>query len=223
VVQITQNASYPEPRPAADDERQREEGVEDAVEDCPGRKPPFLAIKRPAHPYKCATQNRFTVQNAKAVRAPPGGRAGPDGRPAARGRRRAARTGARRAPGSRRRACGVFGLIVTAPSKKIGVFQSSSLKLAPISPNASHGAVGVFWATLFGRLNRKATVFCGRAGQQTPNDQSRVGNYGCGREGHRKLQTHRRTARGPRRHSRPRRAPRSARNRDQRRRQNPQG
>ena len=28
--------------------------------DCAGRKPPFLAVKRPARPYKTAIQNRFT-------------------------------------------------------------------------------------------------------------------------------------------------------------------
>jgi hypothetical protein len=27
--------------------------------DCPGRKPPFLAVKRPARPYKSAIQKRF--------------------------------------------------------------------------------------------------------------------------------------------------------------------
>jgi hypothetical protein len=34
---------------------------------CPGRKPPFLAVKRPARPYKSAIQNRFTVENAKGA------------------------------------------------------------------------------------------------------------------------------------------------------------
>jgi hypothetical protein len=33
--------------------------------DCPGRKSPVLAVKRPARPYKSATQNRFTMENAK--------------------------------------------------------------------------------------------------------------------------------------------------------------
>jgi hypothetical protein len=33
---------------------------------CPGRKPPFWAVKRLARPYKIATQNRFTMENAKA-------------------------------------------------------------------------------------------------------------------------------------------------------------
>jgi hypothetical protein len=38
-----------------------------------------------------------------------------------------------------------FGLIGTALSKNISVFQSSSLKVAPISPNASYAAAsGVF-------------------------------------------------------------------------------
>jgi hypothetical protein len=27
---------------------------------CPGRKPPFLTVKRPARPYKSAIENRFT-------------------------------------------------------------------------------------------------------------------------------------------------------------------
>ena len=34
---------------------------------CPGRKPPLLAVKRPARPYKIAIQNRFTVENAKGA------------------------------------------------------------------------------------------------------------------------------------------------------------
>ena len=35
--------------------------VEDVLPlDCPGRKPPFLAVKRPVRPYKNAIQNRFT-------------------------------------------------------------------------------------------------------------------------------------------------------------------
>jgi hypothetical protein len=34
---------------------------------CPGRKPPFWAVKRPARPYKTATQKRFTVENAKGA------------------------------------------------------------------------------------------------------------------------------------------------------------
>ena len=33
--------------------------------DCPGREPPFLAVKCPARPYKRAMQNRFTARNAK--------------------------------------------------------------------------------------------------------------------------------------------------------------
>jgi hypothetical protein len=31
---------------------------------CPGRKPPFLAIKHPAPPYETAIQNRLAVENA---------------------------------------------------------------------------------------------------------------------------------------------------------------
>ena len=34
---------------------------------CPGRKSPFLMVKRSARPYKSAIQNRFTTENAKAV------------------------------------------------------------------------------------------------------------------------------------------------------------
>ena len=34
---------------------------------CPGRKPPLLAVKHPARPYKSAIRNRFTVGNAKGV------------------------------------------------------------------------------------------------------------------------------------------------------------
>jgi hypothetical protein len=34
---------------------------------CPGRKPPFWAVKCPAHPYKSGIQNRFTVENAKGA------------------------------------------------------------------------------------------------------------------------------------------------------------
>ena len=42
---------------------------------CPGQKPPFLAVKRPARPYKTATQNRFTMGNTNGAYTP---RAGPD-------------------------------------------------------------------------------------------------------------------------------------------------
>jgi hypothetical protein len=34
---------------------------------CPNRKPPFLAVKRPARPYKSAIESRFTMENAKGV------------------------------------------------------------------------------------------------------------------------------------------------------------
>ena len=34
---------------------------------CPGRNPPFSAVKRPAPPYKRTIQNRVTVRNAKAA------------------------------------------------------------------------------------------------------------------------------------------------------------
>ena len=33
---------------------------------CPGRKPPFWAVTRPAHPRNSTMQNRFTVENAMA-------------------------------------------------------------------------------------------------------------------------------------------------------------
>ena len=38
---------------------------------CPGRKPPFWTVKRPARPYKIAIQNRFTVENAKGAEGLP--------------------------------------------------------------------------------------------------------------------------------------------------------
>jgi hypothetical protein len=47
-----------------------------SIPDCPGRKPPCLAVKRPARPYKSAIQNRFTAENAQGASTP---RAGPDG------------------------------------------------------------------------------------------------------------------------------------------------
>jgi hypothetical protein len=46
-----------------------------AASDCPGRKPPFLAIEQPARPYKTTTERRFTTENAKDAKTP---RAGPD-------------------------------------------------------------------------------------------------------------------------------------------------
>ena len=42
---------------------------------CPGRKSPFLAVKRHARPYKSAIQTRFTMGNAKGFEPP---RAVPD-------------------------------------------------------------------------------------------------------------------------------------------------
>ncbi len=43
---------------------------------CPGRKPPFLAVKRPARPaYKPAIERRCTAGNAKGAKTP---RVGPD-------------------------------------------------------------------------------------------------------------------------------------------------
>jgi hypothetical protein len=42
---------------------------------CPGRKPPCLAVKRPARPHKSAIENRFTAGNATGASPPPGGRA----------------------------------------------------------------------------------------------------------------------------------------------------
>ena len=44
---------------------------------CPGREPPFLAVKSPVRPYKSTIQTRFTVENASATETP---RAGPDSR-----------------------------------------------------------------------------------------------------------------------------------------------
>jgi hypothetical protein len=37
------------------------------AEFCPGREPPFLAVKRPARPYKSAIQNLFTMRNAEGA------------------------------------------------------------------------------------------------------------------------------------------------------------
>jgi hypothetical protein len=34
---------------------------------CPGRKPPFSAVKRPARPYKSAIQNGFPLENANGA------------------------------------------------------------------------------------------------------------------------------------------------------------
>jgi hypothetical protein len=34
---------------------------------CPGRKPPFWAVKPPARPYKKAIDSEFMIENAKAV------------------------------------------------------------------------------------------------------------------------------------------------------------
>jgi hypothetical protein len=34
---------------------------------CPGRKPPFLAVKRPVRPDKSAIKPRFTMGNAKGA------------------------------------------------------------------------------------------------------------------------------------------------------------
>ena len=48
---------------------------------CPGRKPPFLVVKRPARLYKSATQIRCTLQNAKGALPL---RRGPDSRVAGR-------------------------------------------------------------------------------------------------------------------------------------------
>ena len=43
----------------------RHDGRED--EDCPRRKPPFSAVKRPARPYRSAIQYRFTQENANGA------------------------------------------------------------------------------------------------------------------------------------------------------------
>ena len=39
---------------------------------CPGRKPPFFAVKRPARPYKSAIEKRFRWGNAKGAYPPLG-------------------------------------------------------------------------------------------------------------------------------------------------------
>jgi hypothetical protein len=41
--------------------------AESVERDCPGPKPPFLAVTRPARPYKSTTERRFTMGNAKAA------------------------------------------------------------------------------------------------------------------------------------------------------------
>ena len=55
---------------AADDQEAlgvEEDEAERQYLDCPGQKPPFLAVKRPARPYKTTIQNRFTMANAKGA------------------------------------------------------------------------------------------------------------------------------------------------------------
>jgi hypothetical protein len=34
---------------------------------CPGREPPFLAVKRPARPHRSTIQNQFTRENAEGA------------------------------------------------------------------------------------------------------------------------------------------------------------
>jgi hypothetical protein len=34
---------------------------------CPGREPPFSAVKRAVRPYKSAIQNRFDIENVKGA------------------------------------------------------------------------------------------------------------------------------------------------------------
>jgi hypothetical protein len=34
---------------------------------CPGRKPPFWTVKRPARAYKSAMHSRFTMENTKCA------------------------------------------------------------------------------------------------------------------------------------------------------------
>ena len=46
---------------------------------CPGQKSPFLAVKRPARPYKSAIENRFTWEYAKGAKPPPAARTEPEG------------------------------------------------------------------------------------------------------------------------------------------------
>ena len=55
---------------AADDQEAlgvEEDEAERQYLDCPGQKPPFSAVKRPARPCKNAMQNRFTVGNAEGA------------------------------------------------------------------------------------------------------------------------------------------------------------
>jgi hypothetical protein len=46
-------------------EADEDEGKEAEEECCPGQKPPFVAVRHPARPYKRAARNRSTVENAK--------------------------------------------------------------------------------------------------------------------------------------------------------------
>ena len=53
---------------AAEGDHQRADGGDDHAGDLPGdRKPPFLAVKRPARPCKRAIKNRFPLGNAKGA------------------------------------------------------------------------------------------------------------------------------------------------------------
>jgi hypothetical protein len=54
-------------RPAIRAEAGLDEAAGGATVLYPGRKPPFLGVKRPTCPYKNTVQNRFTVENAKGA------------------------------------------------------------------------------------------------------------------------------------------------------------
>jgi hypothetical protein len=45
----------------------RSQPLESSEIHCPGRNPPFLAVKRPARPHKSAIQTRVTMENAKGA------------------------------------------------------------------------------------------------------------------------------------------------------------
>ena len=44
-----------------------EVGLPGLARHCPGRNPPFLAVKRPARPYKSPIQTRFPVEIAEGA------------------------------------------------------------------------------------------------------------------------------------------------------------
>ena len=78
VVEAAQTARAPaatadqQPRQKVPLDRREQVDREAAGEICPGRKPPFSAVARPARLYKSTIQNRFTVGNAKRRLDAPG-------------------------------------------------------------------------------------------------------------------------------------------------------